>query len=72
MFYITEINGKVREIIDTSGKANKYGKPKQFKSPENALMWLSRKCGYHTTSKYEICDMETGNKVLVYDVKVNR
>ena len=69
MYYIVEINGKVREIIDKSGRPNKYGKPKEFKTLENAFCWLSRKVGYHTTSQYEIYDSENDSDcILIYRV----
>ena len=31
MFYIVEHDMKVHQIIDTKGKANKYGTPKRLK-----------------------------------------
>ena len=42
MFYIVEHDMKVHQIIDTKGKANKYGKAKLFDTEGDALYWLSK------------------------------
>lgn len=42
MFYIVEHDAKVHQIIDTKGKANKYGKAKLFDTEGDALYWLSK------------------------------
>lgn len=42
MFYIVEHDMKVHNIIDTKGKANKYGKAKLFDTEGDALYWLSK------------------------------
>lgn len=42
MFYIVEHDMKVHQIIDTKGKANKYGKAKLFDTAGDALKWLSK------------------------------
>lgn len=42
MFYIVEHDMKVHQIIDTKGKANKYGKAKLFDTEEDALYFLSK------------------------------
>ena len=62
MFYIVEHDMKVCQIIDTKGKANKYGKAKLFDTEGDALYWLSKhKMGaiYGMTTKqpcYEILE----------------
>lgn len=42
MFYIVEHDMKVHQIIDTKGKANKYGKAKLFDTEGDALYWLAK------------------------------
>lgn len=42
MFYIVEHECGVNQIIDTKGKANKYGKAKLFDSAGDAVKWLSK------------------------------
>lgn len=42
MFYIVEHDMKLHQIIDTKGKANKYGKAKLFNTVGDALYWLSK------------------------------
>ena len=39
MYYIVEVDGKLRQIIDTKGKANKYGDAKLFKTRKEAEAW---------------------------------
>ena len=43
MFYIVEHDMKVHQIIDTTGKPNKYGKAKLFKTEGDALYWLAKR-----------------------------
>ncbi len=42
MFYIVEHDMKVHQIIDITGKPNKYGKAKLFKTEVDALYWLAK------------------------------
>ena len=55
MFYIIEHDMKLHQIIDTTGKPNKYGKAKLFNTEADALYWLSkRKCGSAYGSRVSI------------------
>lgn len=54
MFYVVKIDGIVRNWIDTTGKANKYGKPKLFKTEKDAEAWIARRTYKGMTHKYEI------------------
>lgn len=51
MFYIVEHDMGVHQIIDTTGKANKYGKAKLFSTAGDAVKWLSR---HYRNSSYAI------------------
>ena len=54
MYYIVQISGKVREVIDKTGKPNKYGEPKLFKTREAAEMWTLKRVYTGMTHRYEI------------------
>ena len=58
MFYVVEIDGIIRSLIDTTGKANKYGKPKLFKTEKDAEAWIARRTYKGMTHKYEIHRLE--------------
>lgn len=67
MFYIVEHDMKVHQIIDTKGKANKYGKAKLFDTAGDALKWLSR---YHKDSPIAVGSSIYGfYSNLVYEIK---
>lgn len=67
MFYIVEHDMKVHQIIDTKGKANKYGKAKLFDTVGDAINWLSR---HHKESSYAIGDSIYGiTSNPLYEVK---
>lgn len=51
MFYIVEHDMGVNQIIDTKGKANKYGKAKLFDSVGDAIKWLSK---HYSNSSYYV------------------
>ena len=42
MYYIIEHDMDIQQIINTKGKANKYGKAKLFNTAGEAVKWLSR------------------------------
>lgn len=54
MYYIVQISGIVREIIDKTGKPNKYGEPKLFETREAAEMWTLKRVYKGMTHRYEI------------------
>ena len=41
-YYIVKHDGKICQIIDKTGKANKYGEPKIFESMADARIWILR------------------------------
>lgn len=48
------VDGFIRSAIDIKGKPNKYGKPKDFSTKEEAEKWI-KKHSYNSMSyKYEI------------------
>lgn len=51
MFYIIEHDMGVHQIIDTKGKANKYGKAKLFNTAGDAVKWLAR---HYRNSSYVV------------------
>lgn len=58
MFYIVEVDGHVRQIIDTKGKANKYGEPKLFKSRKDAEAWILKHSYKGMSFHYEIKEIK--------------
>jgi len=67
MFYIVEHDMKVHQIIDTKGKANKYGKPKLFNTAGDAVKWLSR---HYKNSSYVVGESMFGVwRNPLYEVK---
>lgn len=54
MFYIVEIDGKVRQIIDINGHPNKYGQAKLFKTRADAECWTLKHSYKGMTHRYEI------------------
>lgn len=61
MFCIIEIDGCIRSMIDTMGKANKYGKPKLFKTKRDAEAWISKRSYKGMSFKYEIHNVKEYN-----------
>ena len=54
MFHVRMVDGFIRSAIDIKGKPNKYGKPKDFSTKEEAEKWI-KKHSYNSMSyKYEI------------------
>ena len=54
MFHVCMIDGFLRSAIDVKGKPNKYGKPKDFKTKEDAEKWIKEKSYNGMSWKYEI------------------
>lgn len=42
-YYIIEDHGFIAEVIDETGKPNRYGKPKMFSSREQAQKWVDKR-----------------------------
>lgn len=57
MFYVVYVEGKIRETIDKTGKPNKYGKPKYFKTRGEAEMWTLKRVYTGMTHHYEIIEI---------------
>lgn len=67
MFYIVEHDMGVNQIIDTKGKANKYGEPKLFYTAGAAVKWLSR---HYKNSSYVVGESMFGMSTSpFYEVK---
>ena len=54
MFHVCMIDGFIRSAIDVKGKPNKYGKPKDFKTKEDAEKWIKENSYKGMSWKYEI------------------
>lgn len=59
MYYIVEVEGIIRSIIDKKGKANKYGEPKLFKTKKEADNWILKKSYKGMTHHYEVKECMT-------------
>lgn len=57
-YIIIEVDGYLRSIIDTTGKANKYGQPKEFKTRKDAQAWIDRRTYKGMSYHYEIKEAE--------------
>lgn len=53
-YYIVEHDGKINQIIDKSGKPNKYGEPKIFETKTDAEKWINKRSYKYMTHSYEI------------------
>ena len=53
-YYIVNVDTFIREIIDKSGKPNKYGEPKIFNTKEDAEKWISKRTYKGMTHHYEV------------------
>lgn len=53
-YYIVEHDGIVNQIIDKTGKANKYGEPKYFESMADARKWILKHTYKGMTHSYEV------------------
>ena len=60
MYYIVEVDGKLRQIIDTKGKANCYGDPKLFKTRKDAEAWTLKHSYKGMSFHYEIKEYHEG------------
>lgn len=56
-YIIVKVNGKIREIIDESGKANKYGKAKLF-TMDDAEKFIKKNTYVGMSCKYEILEKD--------------
>ena len=54
MFHVCMVDRFVRSDIDVTGKPNKYGKPKDFKTKEEAEKWIKKHSYNGMSWKYEI------------------
>ena len=54
MFHVCMVDGFLRSAIDDKGKPNKYGKPKDFKTKEEAKKWIKKHSYNGMSWKYEI------------------
>ena len=54
MFHVCMVDGFLRSAIDVKGKPNKYGKPKDFETKEEAEKWIKKHSYNGMSWKYEI------------------
>ena len=54
MWHVVEVDGIIRSCIDIKGKANKYGKPKEFETADDAARWIKRHSYTGMSVHYEI------------------
>lgn len=57
-YIIVEVDGFIRSAIDTKGKPNKYGTPKEFKTRKDAQAWIDKKTYVGMSWHYEIVKKE--------------
>lgn len=57
-YYIVEIDGRIHSAIDVENKPNKYGKPKIFKTEEDARRWIAKRSYKGMTVKYDIMEVK--------------
>ena len=43
MYRIVKVDGAIRQSIDKTGVANRYGEPKLFKTKKDAQKWVDKK-----------------------------
>mgnify|MGYP003392950764 FL=1 len=53
-YYIVEHDGIVNQIIDKTGKPNKFGDPKIFESMADARKWILKRTYKGMTHSYEV------------------
>ena len=53
-YYIVRHDRIVHQIIDKSGKPNKYGEPKVFKTMAEARNWISKRTYKGMSHSYEV------------------
>lgn len=58
MIKIVKIDGWYRAAIDTAGRPNKYGTPKDFRTREAAEQWIKRRTYCGMSYQYQIIDTE--------------
>lgn len=54
IFHVRMVDGFFRAAIDVKGKPNKYGKPKDFETKEDAEKWIKKHSYNGMSWKYEI------------------
>ena len=57
-YYIVKVDGKIRQAIDKTGVANRYGEPKLFKTKKDAQKWIDRKTYAYMSHHYEIKEVK--------------
>lgn len=57
-YYVVEIDGFIHSAIDKDNKPNKYGKPKIFRSLEDAKRWIEKHSYKGMTVKYDILEVK--------------
>jgi hypothetical protein len=61
-YYIVEIDGRIHSAIDVENKPNKYGKPKIFKTLEDAKRWIEKRSYKGMSVKYDIMEVPDGHR----------
>lgn len=54
MYNVVWVDGFMRACIDEKGKANKYGKPKLFKTKKDADAWVKKNSYKGMSFRYEV------------------
>lgn len=57
MFHVIKVDGWIRACICTDNKADKYGKPKEFKTRKDAQKWIDKYSYKGMSFKYEISEV---------------
>lgn len=58
MYRIVKVDGAIRQSIDKTGVANRYGEPKLFKTKKEAQQWIDKKSYWGMSFTYEIKKVE--------------
>ena len=54
IFHVCMVDGECRAAIDVNGKPNKYGKPKDFETKDDAEKWIKKHSYNGMSWTYEI------------------
>jgi len=57
MLHVIKVDGWIRACICTDNKADKYGKPKEFKTRKDAQRWIDEHSYKGMSFKYEISEV---------------
>lgn len=57
MYKVVKVDGWQRQQIDTTGKPNRYGKPKLFNTKKDANKWIEKESYRGMSYKYEIVEV---------------